>query len=355
LLPTVLFGQDSVYLKTDISNEWQAFNSKTKTYRKISLNERTSSLRLSLPAHRLENVTIEIASPDKPILLVNGKLIDIVSDTIRIDPTDLGVNASQAPLELSLYSKSGIRSGLLHTILIQKTKSAGESGRIYDRIRSSFTNNFIIVCLLLVAYLAFLVNKFPKDSGDFAQILNSLTMLNRDEALISSRPLGRNNLLFIVLNSFLLGFNLVTLHHLIPEYFSIQLFANLSFLLEWLIVSTIIFALITGKYLLIALFTGLFVLGEFKNIQFFNDVRISLVVSLLTFISISFTFLTFNSPALSIYSVILYGVVVLLALRMLIIFLKLLNYSMYKTFHLIIYLCATELFPFLLTYKIVLG
>ena len=153
----------------------------------------------------------------------------------------------------------------------------------------------------------------------------------------------------------LIGFVLTALSDLIPRQFAFYGFIPNSFLLNWLVSSIIIFLLIILKYFLVGTFSTLFVLGEYRNIQFFNSLRFGLAVSMLGFIVLVFSYLTFKSEDLAVYTFVLNAMVILLVLRVLILFLKLSNYSKYKIFHLIFYLCATEIIPFLLVYKIVLG
>lgn len=354
ILPVTLLSQERLFPKTDVSAKWQVYNSSSKSYGDLAPKEKSTSLRLTLAAHQYKDAFVEIISIDRPILLVNGKLVGVVYDTLLFDPAEFEF-VRQGPLELTLYNKSGIRSNVLKTTLIQKSSVKADLHPIFDRTITSFTNNFILISLIILAMLAFLVNKFPKDSRSFSLLLNSFSMINKEEALISSRPMARNNLLFIFFSALLLGFILVALKSLIPEYFSIQLFERPSLLVQWFLVSLLIFGLIIGKYALIVLFGELFVLREFRNIQFFNGLRINLGGSFIFIVIIIFTYLTYHSEPVLVYTGVLYGFVILILLKMLILFFKLLNYSRYRVFHLILYLCATEVFPFLLLYKIVLG
>jgi len=354
LVPAILWAQDSTSVKTDISNQWQSFNPRSKTYRTLKPNENASSLRLRLAKKDIVDSYLEIISQDNPMILINGEVIGFVKDTFLLNLDDLNRKYTLTHYELTLYSKNGIRTRLLQTWKVQHHQ-LDIPNKIEFRERSSFFNNFIISALFIISFFAFLLNKFPKDSADYAQIFNSLSFINRDEVLITSRPLGRNNLLFIALNALLLGLLLVALYYLSPQDFRISIYFSESFILEWIIVSVIIFGLIILKYLLISAFSRLFVLGEYNNIQFLNGLRYSIGVSFLFFIVLTFSYLTIRTGELAIYTFIIYSVIILLLIRIIILFFKLMNYSKYKTIHLIIYLCATEIIPFLLMYKIVMG
>ena len=355
LIPAILSAQDSTFVKTDITENWEAFNPDTKSHKRIRKNEQVTSLRLNLERKDLVRSNLTIFTPDQPMLLLNGKVIDIVQDSLNVDLTAfLEMNALNN-FEITLYSKTKIRTHLLSTILSQYKPSAPDSDNITSRTVSSFTDDFIFLVLLILIFFAFLLNKFPKDSRDYARLINSFTVINRDETLLTSRPLSRNNLLFVAFNALLAGFLFVTLRYLSQWDFSISILQELPMILEWLFFSIAIFAFIILKYFVIANFSRLFVLGDYKNIQFYNGVRIGLGVSFLFFLVVSFIFLTFRIPSSIAYDGVIYAIITLLILRMFILFLKLLNYSNYKTYHLITYLCATEIIPFLISYKIVLG
>ena len=126
-------------------------------------------------------------------------------------------------------------------------------------------------------------------------------------------------------------------------------------LLIWLVASAIVFLSFIIKYVLINLFIGLFKLGDFKYIQHFNSLRFSLGAFILVFILVIITFLTYRTGDIDLYMIFIQLLVVLLLIRIVILFFKLRDHSLYKNFHLFSYLCGTEIIPFVILYKIVLG
>jgi len=352
-LPTIIWAQDSPYIETDITQHWEVFDPQTKSQKKINPSDQVTSLKLNLERQDFIGSHLIITTPDHPMILLNGKVIGIIQDTLEIDLSELLKIHSFNNLEFSMYSKSNIRVHLLSTTLVQY-KPSPDSENDEARILSSFMDNFIILVLIILVFFTFLINKFPKDSSDYARIANSFSVLNRDDTYLTFRPLGRNNILFVVFNSLLFGFLFVTLNYLSPWHFRIPFFFS-SILLNWLLISITIFFLVILKYFLISGFSRLFALEDFKYIQFFNSIRISIGVSFFCFLSIAIIYLTSRNPSLIIYSYIINAVIILLIMKSLVLFFKLLNYSNYKTFHLIAYLCATEIIPFLVSYKIVMG
>lgn len=346
---------DSVLVETDITARWMGYNPDTKTMDEIKSNELLRSVRMQLLREATARSTLKIISPDNPLVLLNGEAYRMIQDTLRLRMDSLWATTQSNAVDIVLYNKEGIRTRLLEASIQGFEVRHASEPTITSREVDPFINNFVIASILLLFYVAFLANKFPKDSFDYAQVYRSFSFLNREETLVSSRPLGRNNLLFISAYSLIVGFMLATLTDLAPRFFAFQGLFPQSLLLDWLLFSVVIFALIVFKYFLIAAFTALFALGEFRNIQFFNGIRFGLGLSMVLVVILIVSYLTTRSADSTIYPIIIRTAIILLSVRILVLFFKLSNYSRHKIFHLIIYLCATEIIPFLLTYKIVLG
>jgi hypothetical protein len=225
------------------------------------------------------------------------------------------------------------------------------------RQENKFIEYFTVSSLILLALIALLINRFPKESKEYSAIANSLNFQNREESLITTRPLNRNNLPFLALDSLLIGFFISVLKVLAPQHLEMSFLGGMpsSYYLELVEISFIVFLLLIGKYLLITAFTRLYRLGEFRFIQFYNSLRYSIWVFLPSFVILVIIYLFYRQPFLQIYSFIINMVVFLLIVRLIILFFKLMNYSDYKNFHLFSYLCATEIIPFLVLYNITLG
>ena len=345
---------DTIYSATSIAGRWNYFDNKTKKERKVLPNEKVKSLKMTLFHKEFAQGKLLIVIADEPMLIINNKVAGFIKDSVWLDMDSLFRVYFSDRLDIALYKEGGIQTHFVESYLY-KDGPPPEISTIQSRIFNPFTNNFLVVVLLITAFMAFTITKFPKDSADYSSVVRSLVGINREEPLISSRPLSRSNMVFSGLNALLLGFLFVSLNFLAPEAFNFPVFITYPFILRWLIVSFIIYGSIILKYAMISTFSSLFTLGDFRYIQFFNSIRYSIGVSAISFIILSVTYLTSQLNNLTIYPLIIYGFVFLIIVRTIILFFKLLNYSSYKIFHLFIYLCATELIPFIILFKIVLG
>lgn len=344
----------------DLSERWEVFDSNSGSFRKMTVYEKSKSVSWGLRAIELSGYTLTIKSEGTNMLLVNKKGFTVFKDMLIMNLDSLsGISPLQA-YTFTIYNQNGIYGNRLSTTLIKTNPKTASGLFVQDmqrRQESDFTEFFTISSLILLTIIAILINRFPKESKDYSAITYSLTFQNREESLITIRPLNRNNLPFIGCNALLIGFLISSLKVLTPQHLEMTLLGGMpsSYYLDWLEISFVIFLLLIGKYFLISVFNRLYHLGEFRFIQFYNSLRYSIWVFLLAFIILVLSYLSFRQPDLNIYSFIINMVVLLLAIRLFILFIKLMNYSDYRNFHLFSYLCATEIIPFLVIYKIALG
>ena len=289
---------------------------------------------------------------------MNRNPIVVFHDDLILDLDSLTESLQLNEFTFTIYNSAGLVKILMKaTIDTQQPGSFSTQTTITERGKNVFTDFFVLAGFILLVFISVLVIRFPKDSADYSAIINSLSFKNREETLITTRPLSRNNLLFIALNSLIIAFVLISFRILTPTNIQLTISGGSSAMIywDWFKFSLFVFALIILKYILISAFSRLYGLGEFRYIQFYNSLRFSLAVSLLAFTSLSIVFLSIRLPNLVIYNIMINIIVIMLLIRLGIMFFKLMNYSNHKTFHLFSYLCATELIPFLVLYKMVLG
>ncbi len=347
-------------LKTDLSDRWEVFDFKAGSFRKMTVYERSKSVSWNLKASELTGHQLAIQSKGTNTLLINKKGVTVFNDMIIMDLDSLSGISTLQIYTFTLYNQNWIYGNRLSTTLTTPTLNTADDSLVRDlgrRHESDFTEFFTISSLILLTIIAILINRFPKESNEYSAISYSLNFQNREEALITARPFNRNNFPFLGLDALLIGFFISSLKVLAPQHIEMNFLrgAPSSYYIDWLEISLVVFLLLIGKYFLISAFNRLYHLGEFRFVQFNNSLRYSIWVFLLVFIILVLSYLSFRQPHLHVYSFLINMVVFLLIIRLFILFFKLMNYSDYKNFHLFSYLCATEIIPFLVLYKMALG
>lgn len=358
LSDTEVLTRDSSNSTLDLTERFQVFDSKSRSFRKMQESEKSKSIIFKILKSEAAGSNLLLHSVGRNTLFMNRNPIVVFHDHLILDLDSLTESLQLNEFTFTIYNSAGLVKILMKaTIDTQQPGSFSTQTTITERGKNAFTDFFVLAGFILLVFISVLVNRFPKDSADYSAIVNSLSFKNREETLITTRPMSRNNLLFIALNSLIIAFVLISFRILTPTNIQLTISIGSSAMIywDWFKFSLIVFALIILKYILISAFNRLYGLGEFRYIQFYNSLRFSLAVSLLAFTSLSIVFLSIRLPNLVIYNIMINIIVIMLLIRLGIMFFKLMNYSNHKTFHLFSYLCATELIPFLVLYKMVLG
>ena len=351
-------AQDYSIRSYDLCNSWKVFNKKTKTYQEFRPIGRFKYVKFNLGLKENTNGWLEIAAPTGSSVLINGDYFGIVQKNLSINLDSLLGASHRNVFEFTVYRESGLTHTNLSTIVYERVPNDG-AALVRKVNNEDFMNYYVLGGMLILLFIGFLYRKFPRDTKDYFSFLRSISFKNREETLISSRPFNRTNILFMILDSFLIGFLIVSMVHLASGHVYFPFIkGHMSFsdlLIGWLGCSVTVFFSMVLKYLLIIIFNNLFRLGDFRYVQHFNSLRYSIGAFLFIFLLTTFTFLTIRIEGLEVYFIFTRILVFLLLVRILVLFFKLRDFTSFRNFHLFSYLCGTEIIPFIILYKLVLG
>lgn len=349
--------QDSTrFERSDLNDHLTVFNGRTGSYVPAREGINSNTYRLTLEPPIPAPAYLVFRSTTDRMIVYQGEVTHFFKDSLRIPLDSLISMSPTSALTFSITSlELGPPSDL--RVYLETPLQQSEEPIVADRPTSETLDFALVTALLILFYLAMLVNRFPKDSADYSRWLRSFNFQNREETLMNTRPFSRNNILFMILTSALIGYCLQMLLILAPGVLKFPTFwlYQQSLLLAWLELSVLTFFVISIRYVLISLFNRLFNLGDFRVIQFLNSIRYSLGTFFFAFLAIVVIYLTARQGELFAYEIIAFTVAFLLLLRVGVMFFKLMNFSRHAVFHLFSYLCATEIIPFLMLYKLILG
>jgi hypothetical protein len=352
-------GQQDVFEEIDLRDSWRVFNEKTKTFESFSTGERKRSVRWRMQFEEGNYGRLEILAPKESYVLINGKYYNQVNEALTLHVDSLLKEFGSNVFDFTIFRNSGLSATNLRTVYYKRVVNLTEGLPQDRKSQGDFSNFFVLMSFIILAYIGILFRRFPRDTLDYFSFQRSLSFKNREETLVSTRPFNRTNILFITLNSGIIAFLLVALVQLTNGYVYFPfVFTEMNLsqsLLSWLFTTSIVLVSFLLKYLLMSIFISLFRLGDFRYIQHFNSLRFSFGSFLLIFILITITYLAFRTEGLGAYFLFTNILVTLLIMRMVVLFFKLRDYTSYRNFHLFSYLCGTELIPFIIVYKLVLG
>lgn len=350
-------AQDLVETEEDISESWQVYEPDKNIFTDFNSIKRVRSVKWHLTNSETATSLI-INGPTRSVLFINHKYSGLIKNRkiIELDSLELKLNTNS--FEFVVYSKEFLNHANLTTILTRSEPISNAMGVVERNNIQGFINYFVTITFIILFFTGFLFRKFPRDTVDYFAFFRSLTLKNR-ETQISTRPFNRINILYIILASMLIGFVTVSLAVITKGFVHLPFIdPGLNFnmlILSWLLFSLLVFVALTIKFLVINAFSSMFQMGEFKYIQFFNSLRFSMGIFLLVFIMLVVTFLSNRIFELGAYILFIKFLYIMLMLRMLVLFFKLKDFSSYRIFHLFSYLCATEVIPFTIVYKLLLG
>lgn len=313
---------------------------------------KTVSFPLSVDDYNQFYLSIGLA--EKGYLFHNNKLLAILpAGTTNLKIDSLASLLSGTPPTLTIYGDN-LTSGLTTVIANEKdTELTLAQVRSYN---DQFLNFFIIVGLALLVALVVLRTMFLDVFSQYTDLLRLVDLKTMDELIYKLRFFSTPNIYFILFMSMLVSWALISFNEHHPTIISpylIDLTGDTfgSYLLMWFKITILAALILLGKYVLLIVLSGLFAFNSLA-IHYASHLR---MVFWTVLIIGAFMILDqyFMLPAL--VHVIYLGTLVFAALRITLIFLRLMRLGSHTILHLLLYLCATELIPFVFIYKVVIG
>lgn len=362
-----IIGFQSENFEKDLSSLWKVYDKDLNRLIPIEdPNSRVPNISFSLD-ETFKSGVIEMGSCDSEVKLIyiNSFPYKVFKDSIRITISELAPEFQSSKMLFTVYFNKPHEPDCLSTTLIysedlahdtnsERNIASGQNKKDY-----SYFTNFLISALIVIGFIS--IYTFNRSSGEITDlwgIERSLSPRNRDELLLKSKPFDKLGISILALLSIVVSIVYQIAFFLSPDILvDLNVIGNNSFgslFGNWAIISLFLFIFFSIKYLLIKVFSSLFNLDYFKYIQHYNNLRFAIWIFTLGLVIFSCIFFAVRSPDISWFIPFLYAIPILLFIRMLIVFLKLISEGRYKVFHLFSYFCATEILPFLLVFKFIL-
>ena len=317
-----------------------------------------------LPLKQYRDFQLLIEPPAQASLLINERIVDYFwQEGSYLYPLDSLMNLYGDSCTVSIFHPE-LQSGHFNISVISRTPYSytepGAAGgedflKTYDRPARTFDNFFIIGILVLLAILASLRNLFPKVFASYYDLTRAVSLRVRDEPNFTMKLTARGHVPFIIFYSLLFGFLIMVLLQQADEIVSVFDFLTFesfgSYLYAWVLLSVVVFFFQIFKYWLLMLVAGIFNIGSFAYIHFFDFLRLSQIFYTFVFSIVVLIFLGAEGYIDSAAVLLLRIVAVFAIIRVILIFFKLLQRSQFRKTYLFSYLCTTEILPLLIGLK----
>jgi hypothetical protein len=216
---------------------------------------------------------------------------------------------------------------------------------ILSRNMDSNEDYLKIIILVVFAFFVVLHTLLPAELTDFYSIGTLLTFRYTDTLLTKFRSLTKTHTIVIIYQAALLAsIMIVSLYYYnnpLGERYPIKI----NPIIGWLAIFIITTVLIFFKYILIAIVSHLFGIGERTNFYFLEYLRMAMIFYSVIFVLISYTIINHFHSLHSLLSTLIVAVIIFNFLRLIVIYFKLRRMIPIKNLHLFSYLCSTELIP----------
>jgi hypothetical protein len=258
-------------------------------------------------------------------------------------------------LQISIYQRGGIQS-LSCRILSASPIPVSDRDPI-PRAGNFFLDFSLIGALILSLYFVLLLRNNPKLTVDYLNATKLFSVQEREENLLANRVASSVNLLFYLFCCLFCGLTLITVFYFAGDFIPLSRHFPIRSIgegfLQWARLSALIAGLLVLKMAIVFIFSMLFNLKDTAAIQYFNFIRMLLVVAgLITFVS-TLHFIFYGQYG-GLQSFLLRTGAVVMVLSAGMMYLKLLALTRYHFFHLFSYLCASEIIPLVILLKALL-
>ena len=346
----------------DLQSEWLTIDAQNRYIPFVASQGPRTTIGVSLDLVQYAGNQLRCCVPENSAVLINQQ---IIARTMQDRCLNLSID--------SLYRVYGQRSVLLTVYQPQKALSKVHlsvvntiqnttfpENQVKERVDTAKDDFFVIGLTALLIIYAVLINQYPKTFKTIYNLPGLLSFRMREKDM-RIRLINEAHILFLVQHCLLVAFLLVMLvassqasNTAIP-YINFAPPTVPAFLLLWVELSVVVFAIIWIKYMLIMLFGTLFRLRYLKNFHMFDFMRMSLVFWISIFFLVICTYQNISVTEAFYSKMLIYLFVIFAVARIIILYLRLFKNAQFRNMYLFSYICTAEIIPLLVGLELIIG
>jgi uncharacterized protein DUF4271 len=344
-------AQQLVY---DLRQEWVQYNIENQGFLPIDEQDLANKvISFKLAESEFDHFYLSCVVTEKSYLFYGTKLFATIPagvSNFKIDSLRKALGDSQ-PF-ITIYGNK-LLPRLITQVRTQPLSKSKVSSFLRIRFANDFSNFFYFGTTIIFLIFVVLKMRFHELADQYLLFQRAVNMKTIDELIYKIPYLGAPNFLFMVFISLVLGFATLSFTYFYPEeILFLEINAGVSsfgyLILHWLEISALILALIVFKYLVTKAITSLFGLN-IASIHFASFLRLLWWFSFLLVFLVLTQYFVIGWLSLNTFLIII--VLVVLSMQF-ILFFKLSLVTTHTLLYIIVYLCATEIIPILILFKI---
>ncbi len=263
-------------------------------------------------------------------------------------------------LYISVYNESlrfkEFSTYLISPIITDQATSKNIENDLIERKKGGVKNFYIIALLLFTSLLGIAYNTNPKLFKEYYALNKTFTFVLRSDNAGKLSLFDRFTLFILFLHSSFIAFVLVVVfqqqHEVFANLVPVKYDGLAMVMYGWLKLSALVFFALILKFLLIRVISKLMRFTEMVSTHFFEFLRLSIFIYSATLIFVLVIMFYSYTPVASDFNWVIYLIAGLSVLRVIFLYIKFLRLVTFKNLYLFLYLCATEIFPLLMGFKI---
>lgn len=346
-------GNESIYAtKKNLSAEWKVFDGKHYVQ---SDNAQTNTLYIQVDPLANPKHYLVIQSKQFLDIFIDGRLV--ASKTVRqiFSLDSLSKTLAGKPFLVAIHAEGPLNFQQLTTTLSLKgviQQKLSYESMLEQRMPSSFRDFVVVALVLLFGYWVVSIRVSPRLFADYFSITK--LFFGRETEDYQYFRITSATILFYGFSCLALSLVFFIINHFydIPVISGVTQTNSFPFYItQWLLLSLVLFCVLLLKIFILFLLASVFDINEIAGFQFFNFMRLLLIVLVVVTVSISSYFLLHGLDP-SVYQIFYKILGWVMFFWIVMIFLKLVARVPFSPIHLFLYICATEIIPFLVTVKI---
>lgn len=348
LCARTIAAQDYFIIK-DLRPDWMVF--KEGKYYNYSDKDKAQAIHIPIKPGLFKGDKLLLESNGRFSVWLNNQLLtdQVKRKLITMDSLSDGI------LWISLYQEEGLIVQNLRTQIITEVPSLTSSGSPLPRHVNDARNFVLVSGLLLIIFFVLILRLNPKLTFHYFSVSRLFSLRESEEDQMFSRIASSANILFYFFVSLLIGYMMMVMVIGLPPVYRFQFFLEAETFKElsvrWLQVSGIILAAFFVKSIAITLLSVLFDIRDQAGFQFLGFIRAGLLVATLLTVCTVFYFIISGSH-MGWFSFLYESLRWLMIGWIMLIYFKLNRRVAFSSIHLFSYICATELIPFFVVFKI---
>lgn len=353
-------AREELQVIKDLRYDWKTHEPNLKVLVPyLSENASAQSIIFFVDIKQYAGTKLLIDCPGGYSIYFNQRLFTVTEGTSKqfFSVDSLSTLHTEKPLEVELYSEHWNDKKIKTQVVRQGSSMIGNQETTFTQLSREVNNDdlMIIVNMFIFVVLIIFRTRVYRIFKEYFMVVRTFRVRQKFDLIAAQDPFSPMSIAFMVLYALFIGGAFLNLQLKLPGGLDgLGWFQEYRFrpVWEWSAYASLAaLLLILLKIVLVNALSRLFYFHRHSELHFYAYFRMAFLISFVIYVSSLAIFVSGNSTADFLFQALPYFTTVLLAIRLIMIYLILNNIVNVKKMHLISYLCTSELIPVIIIIK----